>query len=120
MADDPEQAEAPNVEANELSLPLFQRPEKFKIGEDIELFIKKCNLHFEAVELKDVKKRRLALLSNLSENARRLAEPVEFGEGEIAYGDWIEKLMALFGKSQISYGTTQPKSLIILFIAQAC
>ena len=71
--------EAPNVEANKLSLTLFRRPEKFKIGEDFNLFIKKSNLYFEAVELEDVKKRRLALLFNLSEDAFRLTEPVEFG-----------------------------------------
>ena len=55
MADDPEQTEAPNVEANKLSLSLFRRPEKIKIAEDFDLFIKKCNLYFEAVELKDIK-----------------------------------------------------------------
>ncbi|CAB4044153.1 Hypothetical predicted protein, partial [Paramuricea clavata] len=44
------------------------------------------------VELEDVKKRRFALLFNLSEDAFRLAEPVEFGEGENAYKDWIVKL----------------------------
>ena len=82
MAVNPEEAEAPNVEANKLSLTLFRRPEKFKIGEDFDLFIKKSNLYFKAVELEDVKKRRLALLFSLSEDAFRSAEPVEFGEGE--------------------------------------
>ena len=51
MAVNLEEADAPNVEANKLSLTLFRRPEKFKIGEDFDLFIKKSNLHFEAVEL---------------------------------------------------------------------
>lgn len=50
------------------------------MGEDFDLFMKKSNLYFEAVELEDVKKRHLrCLLFNLSENAFRLAEPVEFG-----------------------------------------
>ena len=62
--------------------------------------MKKCNLYFEAVELEDVKKRRLALLFNLSEDAFRLAEPVEFGEGENAYKDWIRKLTSLFERNQ--------------------
>ena len=61
MAVDPEQAEAPNGDANKLSLSLF-RPDKFKIGEDFDLFVKKCNLYFEAVELGDIKKRRLAVV----------------------------------------------------------
>ncbi len=100
MADDPEHAEAPNVDANKLSLSLFRRPDKFKIGEDFDLFVKKCNLYFEAVELGDIKKRRLALLFNLSEDAFRLAEPVEFGEGENAYKDWIVKLKVLFERNQ--------------------
>ncbi|CAB3986622.1 Transposon Ty3-G Gag-Pol poly [Paramuricea clavata] len=100
MAVEPEQAEAPNVETNKLSLSLFRRPDKFKIGEDFDLFIKKCNLYFEAVELEDVKKRRFALLFNLSEDAFRLAEPVEFGEGENAYKDWIGKLKSLFERNQ--------------------
>ena len=79
---------------------LFRRPDKFKIGEDFDLFVKKCNLYFEAVELGDIKKRRLALLFNLSEDAFRLAEPVEFGEGENAYKDWIVKLKVLFERNQ--------------------
>ena len=85
---------------NKLLLSLFRRPDKFKIGEDFDLFVKKCNLYFEAVELEDVKKRRLALLFNVSEDAFRLAEPVEFGEGENAYKDWIRKLTSLFERSQ--------------------
>ena len=100
MAVDPHQAEALNVEANKLSLTLFRRPYKFKIGEDFDIFIKKSNLYFEAVELKDVRKRRFALLFNLSEDAFRLAEPVEFGEGENAYKDWIGKFKVLFERNQ--------------------
>ena len=39
-------------------------------------------------------------LANLSEDAFRLAEPVEFGEGENAYKDWIKKLTSLFERNQ--------------------
>ena len=46
------------------SLSLFRRPEKYKIGDDFDLFVKKSNLYFEAVELKDENKQRLALLFN--------------------------------------------------------
>ena len=67
MAVNPEEAEAPNVESNKLSLTLFRRPEKFKIGKDFDLFIKKSNLYFEVVEPEDVKKRRFALLFLKSE-----------------------------------------------------
>lgn len=73
MAVNPEESDAPNVEANKLSLTLFGRPDKLKFGEDFDLFIKKSSLYFEAVELEDVKKRRLALLFNFCE------VPVEFG-----------------------------------------
>ena len=100
MAVEPDQAEAPNMEANKFSLALFRRPDKFKIGEDFDLFIKESNLYFEVVELKDVNKQRFALLFNLSEDAFRLAEPVEFGEGANAYKDWFEKLKVLFERNQ--------------------
>ena len=95
-----EAGEAPNVEQNRLSLTLFRRPDKFKIGEDFDLFIKKSNLYFEAVELEDVRKRRLALLFNLSEDAFRLAEPVALVEGENAYENWIKRLQSLFERNQ--------------------
>ena len=99
MAED-EQPEQIAAAVNKLSLSLFRRPDKFKIGEDFDLFVKKCNLYFEAVELENVKKRRLALLFNLSEDAFCLAEPVEFSEGENAYKDWIRKLTSLFERNQ--------------------
>ena len=99
MAED-EQPEQAAAAVNKLSLSLFRRPDKIKIDEDFDLFVKKCNLYFEAVELEDVKKRRLALLFDLSEDAFRLAEPVEFGEGENAYKDWIKKLTSLFERNQ--------------------
>ena len=47
MAVDPDQAEAPNVETNKLSLTLFRRPDKFKTGEDFDIFIKKSNLYLK-------------------------------------------------------------------------
>ena len=121
MAVNPEEAEAPNVEANKLSLTLFRRPEKFKIGEDFDLFIKKSNLYFKAVELEDVKKRRLALLFSLSEDAFRLAEPVEFGEGENAYKDWIKKLKTLLERPRrlrrnVTIFIVENRSLVSLLI----
>ena len=61
----------------------------------------KCNLYFEAVELGDVKKQRLALLFNLSEDAFRLAESVEFGKGGDAYKEWTKKVA--FRKEPDSY-----------------
>ena len=104
----PEQAA---VTVNKLLLSLFRGPDKFKIDEDFDLFVKKCNLYFEAVELEDVKKRRLALLFNLSEDAFRLAEPVEFSEGENAYKDWIKKLTSLFERNQTD--TEKRENLLI-------
>ena len=80
---------------------LIRRPDKFKIGDDFDLFVKKCALYFEAVELQNDKKRRLALLSNLTEDAFRLAEPVGFVEGEDAYLNWVNKLLKpLFERNQ--------------------
>ena len=54
-----------NADGNKLFHSLFRRPDKFKIGDDFDLFIKKLELYFEAVELVDEKKRRFALLFNI-------------------------------------------------------
>ena len=94
------EAADPPLEQNRLSLTLFRRPEKYNIGEDFDLFVKKSNLYFEAVELKDGKKQRLALLFNLSEDAFRLAESVEFAEGDNAYETWVKQLKSLFERNQ--------------------
>ena len=75
-------------------------PDKFKIGDDFDLFIKKLELYFEAVELVDEKKRRFALLFNLNEDAFRLAESVEFVEEADAYKNWLKKLKLLFERNQ--------------------
>ena len=75
-------AEVPvqNEESARLSYALFRRPDLYRIGEDFMLFVRKLNLYFEAVELIDLKKRRLALLFSLSEDAFRLAESIDFPE----------------------------------------
>ena len=94
------EAADPPQEQSRLTLSLFRRPEKYNIGDDFDLFVKKSNLYFEAVELKDWKKQRLALLFNLSEDAFRLAESVEFTEGENAYETWVKQLKSLFERNQ--------------------
>ena len=68
-------AEVPvqNEESARHSYALFGRPDKYRIGEDFMLFVRKLNFYFEAVELIDLKKRRLTLLFNLSEDPFRLA-----------------------------------------------
>ena len=58
-------AAVPQADEFRLSHSLFRRPDKFRIGEDFGLFVKKLNLYFEAGELNDVKKRQLALLFKL-------------------------------------------------------
>ena len=94
------EAADPPQEQSRVTLSLFRRPEKYNIGDDFDLFVKKSNLYFEAVELKDGKKQRLALLFNLSEDAFRLAESVEFTEGENAYETWVKQLKSLFERNQ--------------------
>ena len=72
---------------------LFRRPEKFKIGEDFDLFARKIDLYFEAVEVTDEKKKRLAFLFNLNEDAFRLAEGVLFPEdGDRKFQRWVNEL----------------------------
>eukprot|EP00794_Sanderia_malayensis_P014625 gene14625-16140_t len=100
MPDDNPAVDHDNQEQSRSSFALFRRPEKYKIGDDFDLFVKKSNLYFEAVELTDKKKRRLALLFNLSEDAFRLAESIEFIEEDNAYDTWITQLKALFERNQ--------------------
>ena len=94
-------AEVPvqNEESARLSYALFRRPDKYRIGEDFMLFVRKLNLYFKAVELIDLKKRRLALLFNLSEDAFRLAESIDFSE-EDSWNEFISKLKVLFKRNQ--------------------
>ena len=83
-----------------LSYFLFRRPDKYRIGEDFNLFVKKLNLYFEAVELEDQKKRRLTLLFSLSDDAFRLAESVDFPDGDNGYVEWTNQLKVLFERNQ--------------------
>ena len=55
----------------------------------ILICLKKLELYFE-----------FALLFNLSEDAFRLAELVEFTEGNNAYKTWTERLKVLFERNQ--------------------
>ena len=41
------------------SFSIFRRPDRFRIGEDFDLFVKKLSLYFEAIELEDTKKRKM-------------------------------------------------------------
>ena len=80
---------------------LFRRPEKFKIGEDFDLFTRKIDLYFEAVEVTDERKKRLAVLFNLNEDAFRLAEGVPFpDEGDRKYERWLYELKTLFERNE--------------------
>eukprot|EP00794_Sanderia_malayensis_P001183 gene1183-554_t len=99
MPDDNPAVDHENQEQIRSSFALLRRPEKYKIGDDFDLFVK-SNLYFEAVELTDKKKRRLALLFNLSEDAFRLAELIEFMEEDNAYETWITQLKALLERKQ--------------------
>ena len=67
-----------DTETNRSSFALLRRPDKYHICEDFDLFVKKLCLYFEAVDVIDTKRRRFALLFNLSENAFRLAESIDF------------------------------------------
>ena len=100
MAEENEVVQPGKADGNKLFHFLFRRPDKFKIGDEFDLFIKKLELYCEAVELADEKKRRFALLFNLKEDAFRLAESVEFIEEADAYKNWFKKLKLLFERKQ--------------------
>ena len=57
-------------------------------------------MYFEAVEHKDEKKKKLALLLNLNKDAFRLAESVDFVEGDNAYNNWNKLLKSLLERNQ--------------------
>ena len=78
---------------------LSRRPVKYHIGEDFDSFVKKLCLYFEAVEVTDTKKRRLALLFYLSENAFGLAESIKFNDNEDARKEWVSILKSLFHRN---------------------
>ena len=99
-----EMAAAANEAAHEesrTSFGSFRRPEKFKIGEDFDLFARKIHLYFEAVEVTDERKKRLAFLFNLNEDAFRLAEGLAFPEeGERRYEQLVDELRILFERNE--------------------
>ena len=68
MAEDKE-VQGANADGNKLTYSLFRRTDKYKIGDDFDLFNKKLELYFEAIELTNEKKQRFALLFNLNEDA---------------------------------------------------
>ena len=75
---------------------LFRKPDKYGIGGDFDLYVRRLNLYFEGVGLADPKRKRLALLFNLKEDAFRVAEPVKLEED---YERWIKELKLLFDKN---------------------
>eukprot|EP00794_Sanderia_malayensis_P006720 gene6720-7480_t len=77
---------------------IFRRPEKFKMGEDFDLFWRKTLLYFEAIDLKEDKKKRLALLFNLSEDAFRIAEPL-WRDNDESFQAWGQILSQKFEKN---------------------
>ena len=93
-------AVAAGTDQARLSYSLFCRPDTHRIGEDFNLFVKKLNLYFEAVELKDQKKQRLMLSLSLSDDAFRLAKSVDFPDGDNSYVEWTNQLKVLFERNQ--------------------
>ncbi|CAB4001478.1 Hypothetical predicted protein [Paramuricea clavata] len=88
------------AEENEVVQPGNADGNKFKIGDDFDMFIMKLELYCGAVELVDERKRRFAFLFNLNEDAFRLAESVEFIEEADAYKNWLKELKLLFERNQ--------------------
>ena len=56
----------------------FRKPEKYKLGDDFPLFIRKMDLFFAAMEVKNKTRKRVSILLNMSEDSFRIAESVEF------------------------------------------
>ena len=85
------------------TLSAFRKPDKYHIGEDVELFSRRIAVWFDVVGLKGALQKRAALLLNLSENAFRIAEPLTLetqGTEDEQFGNWIGELRKLFEKNQ--------------------
>ena len=99
-----EEGVAPNVEEQNIEerhvniSGLFRRPEKYRIGEDFDLFFRKSVVYFDAIDLTDERKKRLALLFNLSEDAFRLAEGVPLPECQNSFDAWGKEIATRFEK----------------------
>ena len=90
-----------NVEERHVNISgLFRRPEKYRIGEDFDLFFRKSVLYFDAIDVTDERKKRLALLFNLSEDAFRLAEGVPLPECQNSFDAWGKEIATRFEKNQ--------------------
>ncbi len=63
MAEEEERTE----DRNKGLYSIIRRPEKYRIGEDFDLFLCRISLYIEAIDLKDDRKKRLALFFNLSD-----------------------------------------------------
>ena len=96
-----EQVEVNDTEERHVNISgLFRRPEKYRIGEDFDLFFRRSVLYFDAIDLTDERKKRLALLFNLSEDAFRLAEAVPLPDGESPFDNWGKEITTRFEKNQ--------------------
>ena len=78
---------------------IFRRPEKFQLGDDFDLFWRKTLLYYEAIDLKEDKKKRLAWLFNLTEDAFRVAESINMQDGDGGFEAWGKVLSQKFEKN---------------------
>ena len=93
---DEEAAQAPAAQADtgQKTLLPFRKPEKYKLGDDFQLFIRKMDLFFLAAAVKDNTQKRVSILLNLSEDSFRIAEPIDItttGDSEANYKAYIER-----------------------------
>ena len=96
-----EQVEVNDTEERPVNISgLFRRPEKYRIGEDFDIFFRRSVLYFDAIDLNDERKTRLALLFNLSEDAFRIAEAVPLPDGESPFDTWGKEIATRFEKNQ--------------------
>ena len=97
------QVQAAQADTGQKTLLPFRKPEKYQLGDDFQLFIRKMDLFFLAAAVKDNTQKRVSILLNLSEDSFRIAEPIDItttGDSEGNYKSYIEKLIAVFEKNQ--------------------
>ena len=79
----------------------FRKPDKFKTGDDFQLFTKRMDLFFAAADVRSTVQKRVSILLNLSEDCFRIAESVSLDdESEEGFKAYMEKLILLFERNQ--------------------
>ena len=79
----------------------FRKPDKFKTGDDFQLFMRRMDLFFAASNVRSTVQKRVSILLDLSEDCFCIAESVSFDDkSEEGFKAYMGKLILLFERNQ--------------------